>query len=244
MNRVDSPQAQDRYRALEMLRAVGASDHHLQVVVHEGEPASKARARVVRGHAYTPAKTAAAQAALAWQLNRLTPFTGNVAVACVFHRGNRQRIDVDNLVKLVLDAATQARVWQDDSQVTGLLAVLELDAEQPRTVVAFAGHESSMTRGPDSMPKCAACGKPFNDYGNPRRQHCSRECRMTLAEPVMCPHCDKPFKRRSGNQKYCSMVCRGQATRTRPACEVCQKRLSRAGYKLCRACWAARGRAW
>jgi predicted amidophosphoribosyltransferase len=127
--------------------------------------------------------------------------------------------------------------------VTGLLAVLELDAEQPRTVVAFAHHESSMTRGPDSMPKCAACAKPFDAYGSATRRHCSRECRMTLAEPIVCPSCGESFKRRSGNQKYCSVLCRARATQRTNTCEVCGKRLSRAGYKLCRACWAARGRA-
>lgn len=227
----------DRYRAMEMLAAVGAPDHSIHVIVHEGDPASKARARVVRGRAYTPRATQVAQEALAWRLRGIESFTGNVAVACVFHRSNRQRIDVDNLLKLVLDAATQARVWEDDSQVTAVLAVLEHDPDAPRTVVAFAPHESSMGRGPDSLPKCAACGTPFDAYGNPRRRHCSRECRMTLAEPVVCPGCGKSFKKRSGNQKYCSTPCRAAASRTKPTCEACGARLSRAGYRRCRSCW-------
>lgn len=203
----------DRFRAMEMLRAIGAEDHAVRCVVHEGEPASKARARVVRGHTYTPKRTVVAQDALAQSLAGKAPFTGNVAVACVFRRSNRQRIDLDNLLKLVLDAATQARMWEDDSQVTALAAVLEHDPSGPRTVVAFGPHETSMRRGPDSLPRCAACGKPFNSGGQANRRHCSRQCRMTLAEPVDCPVCDKPFKKRSGNQKFCSNECRYEARR-------------------------------
>lgn len=231
--------AEDRYRAMDMLKAVGAIDHDLNVYVHEGEPASKARARVVKGHAYTPAKTAAAQRSLADRFGGLV-FDGNVAVACVFHRGNRQRIDIDNLVKLVLDAATQAGVWQDDSQVTAVVGILEHDRDFPRTVVAFANHESSMARGPNSKPKCKVCGTLYNNYGDRRRQHCSRECRMTLANPVRCPTCDQLFKKIVGSQKYCSVECRGLAQRRRPVCE-CGARVSRKGYKRCRKCWLEKG---
>lgn len=231
--------SRDRFRALGMLRSVGALDHQMMVVVHDGDPASKARARIVRGHAYTPAKTTAAQKSLAERMVGVR-FLGNVAVACVFHRSNRQRIDIDNLMKLVLDAATQADVWDDDSQVTAVVAALEHDPGHPRTVVAFAPHTSTMLRGPDSLPRCAACGNVFDPYGQPRRRHCSRECRMTLAEPVPCPQCGVPFKRRTGNNKYCSVACRGLAARRRKYCE-CGALLSKTSYGKCRACWLREG---
>jgi Holliday junction resolvase RusA-like endonuclease len=226
----------DRYRAMEMLGAVGGNTAALRVIVHDGEPASKARARVVKRHAYTPKKTVAAQRALAYRMAGHA-YRGNVAVACLFYRSNRQRIDVDNLLKLVLDAATDAGLWKDDSQVTAIVATLGHDPEQPRTIVAFAEHDSSMPRGDNALTQCAACGTLFQASGVASRKHCSRACRMTLAEPVPCRQCGEPFKRRSGNQKYCSNECRGLGARRKPKCENCGVRLSRQGYKLCRGCW-------
>jgi Holliday junction resolvase RusA-like endonuclease len=234
-----SDRADDRHRALGMALAMAARDAEgVRCVVHSGDPASKARARVTRtGHAFTPAKTRAAQAALAASLMDVKPFTGNVCVAAVFRRSNRQQIDVDNLLKLVLDAATQAGLWADDSQVTAVAAVLEHDPDDPRTTVAFAAHQSTMARGEDAMARCAACGKPFHAYGQPR-VHCSATCRMTLADPIPCAHCGEPFKKRTASSKYCSAACRGKAQRRRP-CARCGGRVARTGSLLCRACWLA-----
>jgi Holliday junction resolvase RusA-like endonuclease len=233
---------EDRYRALAMAQAAAADGSGLHVVVHPGEPAVKARARVVNGHAYTPAKTKAAQAALAQRLAYVPRFTGNVAVSCVFTRGNRQRVDVDNLLKLVLDAGTQAMLWEDDSQVTALSGVIELDADDPRTVVAFAEHRSTMARGPDSLRQCQACGNRFDPYGRDNQVHCSVACRMTCAEPVPCPTCGKPFKRRHVRAKYCSVECRGLAQRVARPCAGCGRNRARRESTYCRECWASESR--
>lgn len=247
--------ADDRYRALQMLQSIGASDSSLYVVVHSGNPASKARARIVRGHAYTPDKTRVAQASLAHRLRGVPTFNSNVAVSCVFHRSNRQRIDVDNLVKLVMDAATQASVWKDDSQVTALVAVLEHDTDHPRTVVAFADHDSTMLRGESAMAKCEACGNPYHATG-PGRRFCSRACRMSETVILTCPVCGMEFRKRGNYRKYCSVPCRGKAQAS-----LAKKRQARRthckhghelteenthflanGYRRCRTCQAEQAR--
>lgn len=222
--------ADDRHRAMEMLSTIGANTSSLSVVVHGGDPASKARARVMNGYAFTPKRTVAAQRALADRLRGIQPFPGNVAVSCVFHRSNRQRIDVDNLTKLVLDAATQANLWQDDSQVTAIVAVLEHDEANPRTVVAFAPHESSMKRGDDACRTCETCGVRFLPQGraqSERGRFCSAKCRVRLV-PIPCPHCATPFKPATAKSKFCSVACRSawhsaQASEARAARTHCKR---------------------
>lgn len=226
--------ADDRYRAMGMVLGI-APQESVQCVVHEGNPASKSRARVVNGHAFTPARTVAAQASLAQRLEGIR-FEGNVTVACVFHRASRQRIDVDNLLKLVLDAGTQAKVWTDDCQVTALLGVIELDPEHPRTVVAFGEHLSSMPRGDNARIPCRVCGKMFL-ASTENRAHCSAACRMTLAEPVPCASCGVPFKRKNARSKYCSNPCRSMGKRTDRPCAECGKQRARGDSTLCRECW-------
>ena len=59
---------------------------------------------------------------------------------------DRRRTDSDNLEKLVMDAATKARVWHDDCQVTAKVVAVELDPVHPRTVVALCPATSSLDR--------------------------------------------------------------------------------------------------
>lgn len=230
----------DRERASEMVCKLCPKTHQLAVIVHDGEPCSKARPRFGKGRTYTPAATASAEDALARKLRDLPTFPGNVAVVALFFRSNRQRIDTDNLLKLVLDASTKGRMWEDDCQVTALTAVLEHDPERPRTIVAYAHHRSTLTRGDDAKVTCEACGARFFPGGRKRRdtaRWCSRECRTKLAELIPCPTCQKPFKRTSGNHKFCSVACRGLATRANRDCERCGARRAKSSSSLCRACW-------
>lgn len=122
----------------------------LRVVVHDGAPASKARARSSRfsNVHYTPRRTVAAQDGLAWRFKAQgkPPLSGAVAVLAIFYRPNFQRIDVDNLTKLVMDAATQGGVWADDSHVTAQASFVELDVVRPRTVVAICPTRSTLDR--------------------------------------------------------------------------------------------------
>ena len=61
------------------------------------------------------------------------PFERNVEVSAVFWRSSRQVIDLDNLLKHLLDAATGV-CWVNDCQVTRYARIeLRLDREDPRT---------------------------------------------------------------------------------------------------------------
>jgi Holliday junction resolvase RusA-like endonuclease len=114
-----------------------------------GAPVPKARARTVRGGSYTPPRTKAAQEALAWAFKgacRRPPLSGNVALLAIFYRPDMQVLDTDNLLKMVLDAGTQAGMWKDDCQVTALAGLVEYDKAKPRTVVAWFPYVSTMQR--------------------------------------------------------------------------------------------------
>lgn len=62
--------------------------------------------------------------------------TGQIAVAVVFHRGTRRRCDIDNLVKLVLDAINGI-AFEDDHQVVSLHATKFIGSDDPRTIVSI-----------------------------------------------------------------------------------------------------------
>lgn len=91
-----------------------------------GEPMSKARARVTKfGTAYTPKATVDAEknALAAFQaLQTHVFFAGPVGVEFKFFAGTRIRRDIDNLVKLVLDAIN-GHAFKDDQQIQVLGAV-------------------------------------------------------------------------------------------------------------------------
>jgi Holliday junction resolvase RusA-like endonuclease len=192
-------------------------------IVIDGEPVSKARPRFTgNGRPYTPKRTRDGEAMIAARFSCLPKFASNVAVGCIFYRSTFQRVDIDNLLKAILDGATRAQLWGDDSQVTAIIGVLEYDRTRPRTVVAFGEHASSLGRGEDAKATCESCGKRFVAAGRRREtaRWCSRECRMTLAESVECPGCHTPFKRRTANQIYCSSACRGKGQTARAALRV------------------------
>lgn len=200
----------DRYLAMGLLEKLGPQ-HELRCVIVLGEPPSKARARFTgKGKPYTPKRTVDGEKRLAERFKTVGTFPGNVAISAIFYRSSRQRVDVDNLLKAVLDAGTRAKLWDDDSQVTALIGILEYDPDEPRAVVAFGQHASTLTRGTDSQIPCEACGTLFYPAGKRREtaRWCSATCRMTLANPVECPICHEPFKRRTSTQKYCSDLCR------------------------------------
>ncbi len=137
---------------LSSLAGVGAE--HAIVFVHEGRPIPKARARWSprNNRWYTPTTTEKAEEAIAWlfkrALARRQTFKDTVAIVALFFVATRQRKDLDNLMKLVMDAGNQAQAWKDDSQVVAQAAQLELDIEHPRTVVALCPTLGTLTRAP------------------------------------------------------------------------------------------------
>lgn len=201
----------DRHVAMELLESLGEQDH-IELVVVGGDPPSKARPRFnSRGRPYTPKKTVEGEKHLAAAFSSVPRQEGNVAIVCIFYRRTFQRIDTDNMLKAVLDAGTRAKIWEDDSQVTALVGIAEYDRQNPRTVVAFGNHESTLLRGSNTLVECESCGEKFTPGGHRRigtARWCSQDCRMRLADPVECRWCERPFKRRSGNQVLCSDACR------------------------------------
>jgi Holliday junction resolvase RusA-like endonuclease len=184
-----------------------------------GEPRSKARPRFTGGgKVYSSKEQRAHEDAIAWAVrakigNR--PFLGNVQVEVWFYRSNKQRIDLDNLLKSVLDGANGI-AWRDDVQVTSIGARLHLDPQNPRTILILRDdEESTMPRGTavDLVATCETCGRDFTwrRYESASREprFCSNACRM--CRPRWCVECGAPFRTRSGVQQLCSKRCRMDA---------------------------------
>ena len=109
-----------------------------------GEPASKARpiftTRGGKPRAITPAETVAAEGKVAWSFRlavRKHDTAGPFGVMVLFHLGNRRRRDVDNMLKLVLDALNGV-AWDDDHQVLEVTArKVQATAETARTEIVI-----------------------------------------------------------------------------------------------------------
>lgn len=250
----------DLDRALDIYAMIASpyenGDESMAYVVIPGPPASKARPRFTRtGRAYSAPGEREAEAHTRSYLERMVdePWTGNVALGCVFFRPNYQRIDVDNMLKHVNDAANEV-LWRDDSQVTALMGLVEYDAENPRTLVMLAPHRSTLARGSDHSRECLICGKPFSLIGiNPKKRTCSKECAVRLRgyvplnEEVPCAQCGAPFVRQTTAQTMCSSACRsaslagrnrGRATdRPFSVCVDCGTQLTHRRGGRCRDCW-------
>lgn len=116
-------------------------------------PAPKGRPRTTKtGHTYTPKRTRAWESAAKLLIKSVLvnsePFDSPVRVVVVFvcqrpktaHTGvssaryrKHTRPDLDNLLKSLLDAASLAEVWTDDSRVTEVIAskVYAAEGERP-----------------------------------------------------------------------------------------------------------------
>lgn len=256
-----APQS-DVDRALTMFAALnlGETSDSLHMITIPGAPWSKSRPRFARsGHAYPKAEDVDAEKRTGLYLRRTIrkPFPGNVAIGCVFFRPNRQRIDADNLIKHVCDAANGI-LWADDSQCTAVMGIVELDPENPRTVVVVGEHVSTMLRGSNATWPCAVCARPVpmaGDFG--RRKTCSRACaarikgNRSLDTPIACQQCGTPFRRTTSYQKLCSSQCRADSLRDRRRarrsplsnCSECGVQLTHHRGGRCRACWRANPKA-
>lgn len=246
----------DHERALRLAAVLAPDAGEIRWLVIAGEPASKARPRFTKtGKPYRTKEDVDAEARTAWNVRTMfkEPWTGNVGVGCVFFRPGQQRIDVDNMLKHVCDAANKI-AWVDDSQITAIYGIAELDADNPRTILVFVRHESSLRRGTDETNVCQVCGKDFHiGYGVARRvnqKYCTKECSKkarghVLDEPVPCGYCGTPFKRTTTSQRMCSPACRYnsfkhvRAANTPPmsSCAECGKELRHRRGGRCRDCW-------
>lgn len=110
----------------------------------DGTPVPKQRARVIgkgRG-AFTPKKTKSAEERVAWMLALKANLRGNpiadraIGVRLLFACPDRRRRDIDNLVKLIYDAANGV-IWKDDAQIEEEHAKLIRADPDPRTEVVI-----------------------------------------------------------------------------------------------------------
>lgn len=222
---------------------------HFPVVARltiDGEPVSKSRARFTkRGsktHAYTPENVKVAEHRIAWSFRAAAPGHQPLAdqtfgVTALFFNGTRQRRDVDNMVKLILDGLNGV-AWKDDSQVVEISARKMYtpikDEARTEVLVYWIGPESAPTR------PCARCEKPFRTYAswerNPAgRKYCSPECREAAkadkrdearraagARDVRCEACGESFSTLARTPpRFCSQKCRASGSYVEIACKVC-----------------------
>lgn len=225
-----------------------------------GTPPSKARVRFGRHNTYNRPEAVAAERRTAVYVQRSLRgyrFPGNVALGCIFYRSTQQRVDADNMLKHVCDAINGI-AFDDDSQVTAIAARVELDADNPRTVVVLGPHTSTMLRGVNDTMPCRRCGAPIyrRQRGRRPKAWCSQDCwnasrRVNLSEPVACSHCGQPFKRTTTAQKLCSAECRVASRRGKQKnarqhsnCVTCGKQLTHNRGGRCRDCWRANPRVY
>lgn len=249
--------APDRESALAVFKPFGADPTFMVI---EGEPRSKARPRFSGGgSSYAADKQDAHERLLKHYMRTLmlNPLRGNVAIACIFYRSSKHRVDVDNLLKQVFDAANGI-LWHDDMQVTACIGILKMDRTFPRTLVIVGRHlEPSLDRSnQDISAECKQCGKPFiwRTYARSKQvgKFCSVACSNRFGHPDImalanCRFCAQPFKRRTSAQSICSDECRiewmraTKKERARPAsfCRCCGAPVSRPEYRRCRSCFAA-----
>lgn len=203
----------------------------------DGEPVSKSRARFTkRGsktYAYTPERTKAGEERVAWafrQAHRGPPATdAEVAyrVEAHFYNGTRQRRDIDNMAKLILDGLNGV-AWVDDSQV------IELEARKSYVPKAEARSEVAVYQvGRLEPPKqaCIRCGKEFRTYDswktNPKgKKYCSPACCYAhrIEKRVRtCGQCGQEFLAggEQADRIHCSLQCRYESGRADYICAEC-----------------------
>ena len=226
-------------------------------IVIDGQPRSKARPRFTgSGKVYSDATQRAHEELIAWSFRSAvsTPLTVSVEMDMVFYRSDQQRIDLDNLVKAVLDGANGI-CFVDDVQVVAIAARIELDRDRPRTEIVVRERETSMPRGDSrfEIRQCPTCGEEFRSRSfksAPEGQRfCSRAC-LTRRRGT-CPECGDEFTASGSRQVYCSKKCaaasqavkakiaaaRAKAARPANRCRHCQTKLARQTSVLCRECW-------
>lgn len=218
-----------------------------------GEPASKARPRFdgrgEKGKVFTPAKTHAAEQQVAKAYleathKRFTDEDALYRVEATFYCGTRQRRDVDNMLKLLLDGLNKW-AWPDDSQVmeiSGTKKFVSKDEARTEAKVFIIGRRTPRIKA------CPQCGKQFKVYPSSGKKihFCSPECRWKQHNAEMasqkrfreCQYCHQKFRvKPSSEAKYCSVECRNEAGRIDVTCIVCgktvRKRKSSKAQKYC-----------
>lgn len=152
------------------------------------------------------------------------PGTRGFGVRMNFHVSTSQRRDVDNYVKLILDGLT-GLAWIDDCQVTEIFAKVHHRASEPRSEVHVYPTDDDY---PDALTReCAHCKTAFRAYASwSKRRYCQKECDLAARRAKReraCTHCGVKFThRRPGDDvKYCSNVCKSNASTDSSSCSEC-----------------------
>jgi Holliday junction resolvase RusA-like endonuclease len=226
-------------------------------VTFVGAPVAKSRARFGRGNVYTPKETTtyerSVKALFLDCLGGAAPDPDSrFALRCLFFRPNRVRIDCDNLMKAVSDAATGV-VWKDDRQVLEIVGRLYLGCAEGKA-------EILIHRVPDTTRKdfCQRCGKEYTTYPSLKARFCSNECRNTVKRvELQCSGCQVRFtipvcvaRKRGGKdgRVFCSKSCAAKHMKRRRlppkgrkvfACPQCGGPMSKPHYISCQPCHVA-----
>ena len=210
-----------------------------------GEPVSKARPRFTRygskTHFYTPEKTLTAEKRMASAFLEVCPQKGTdvdaaFGVSAHFYSGTRQRRDVDNMLKLVLDGLNKI-AWPDDVQV------IEVDAAKSFVAPADARTEVtvySAGRVYRLMKPCKHCGVAFETWPSHDgvTHFCSASCRTAsriAARQTVCEQCGETFLRHgpARESRFCSRACSNESRMVTTPCSQCgdpvKKRASSVG---------------
>lgn len=198
----------------------------------QGEPVSKARARFTgygaKTRAYTPAKVTDAEKAVAAAFRaaggKFDPSNQTAfGVDVTFHSGTRQRRDVDNMMKLILDGLNGV-AWVDDTQVLDIVGRKRFcDRDSARTEVTV--YRTGTLGRP--MAECIGCGTEFQTYASVtgRVRYCSAECRTSTraaARLRTCKHCGTTWDPGKPSEAiFCSRACRHAHGRVSVACAIC-----------------------
>jgi Holliday junction resolvase RusA-like endonuclease len=208
--------------------------HELPVVARftiDGEPVSKARARFTKQaskvQAFTPEKTLQAEQIVGWKFRAAArghslDAEAAYGVMALFFCGTRQRRDVDNMLKLILDGLNKV-AWPDDAQVAEVSArkMLTLPGSARTEVLIYqAGRIQHFTSA------CKQCGREFPiSPSTADKKFCSQGCaaagKRRVPEDRICKGCGNTFTvdRAHARQVYCSAECSvGRAT---VACTGC-----------------------
>jgi Holliday junction resolvase RusA-like endonuclease len=204
----------------------------------DGEPVSKARARFTKQgsktQAYTPDKTRAAEEAVGWKFRQSAPGhkpdpDATYGVIGLFFSGTRQRRDVDNMLKLILDGLNKI-AWADDDQVVEVSGRKSLgDPEHARTEVVV--YRVGMVDRPTGT--CEHCGKDYPAFRSQKdRRFCSQACHIAWRRErsrKTCPTCGEDFQSYKVDRPsvYCSMACAAQARRATVACSHCGREFTK-----------------
>jgi Holliday junction resolvase RusA-like endonuclease len=205
----------------------------------DGEPVSKARARFTKqgskSQAYTPEKTHVAEQTMAWHFRaaaRAHKPEGEAAygVAARFCSGTRQRRDVDNMMKLLLDGLNGV-AWADDNQVVEISARKELVDRASAHTDVLVYKVGQVQR---NLATCEYCANEYNTYESwaGQRRFCSAACFYAWSRERRereCEHCGTSFSPHAveAPPKYCSRTCANEARRATVACDHCGVTISK-----------------